>query len=150
MSFLFRILVAILWVCGAFGAVFADDDVRKLSTEPRRSSAVGPPYAPARLDFEFGEIRAWLLADGNWNIEGIVRHRGALCADYQLGIQFGIGSPGCANVEWIGRPQYVTYHKQCNNAVVRHIGGDLDLSAAQNFERINCGQRLIRCSGKCR
>ena len=130
--------------------VLANEDVRKLSTEPRRSAAAGLPATPARLDFDYGDIHAWLLADGNWHIEGTVRHRGALCAQYQLGIQFGIGSPGCANVEWFGQGRYVTYHVQCNNALVRHSGGDLNPLAAQNFERITCGQRLIRCEGNCK
>ncbi|MGH8678346.1 MAG: hypothetical protein ACREUQ_08365 [Burkholderiales bacterium] len=137
-------------VAGTITGAAADDDVRKLSTEPRSSAVTGPANAPARLDFDYGDIRAWLLADGNWHIEGIVRHRGALCDEYQLGIQFGAGSPGCANVEWFGRPSYVTSQVQCNNALLRHSGGDLDPLAAQNFDRISCAQRLIRCLGNCK
>jgi hypothetical protein len=128
----------------------ADEDIRKLSTEPRRSAAVGGPNALPRMDFIFGDIRAWLLADGNWHIEGSVKHRGALCGQYRLGMQFGVGSPGCANVEWITEASYGTYEVQCNNALMEHAGGGNDPVAAQNFDRITCGQRLLQCSGNCK
>jgi hypothetical protein len=125
------------------------DEVRKLATEPRRSNDLGGERSPGRLDFFYGDIRAWLLEDGNWHIEGNVQHRGAFCAQYELGIQFGIGSPGCANVEWLGSPAYVTKRRHCNSALLHHAGGDIDNQAAQAFDRINCAQRLIRCSGNC-
>lgn len=127
----------------------AGEDVRKLSAEPRRSQAIGGAQALGRLDFQFGDIQAWLLSDGNWHIEGMVQHRSALCADYRLGIRFGVGSPGCANVQWITEESYGTFEVQCNNALVRHVGGGNDPVAAQNFDRINCGQRLLHCSGHC-
>jgi hypothetical protein len=130
------VILSVLPVAG--GGIAQADEVRKLSTEPRRSAGVGGPQAPARMDFDFGGTRAWLLADGNWHIEGAVQHRGVLCAEYRLGIQYGIGSPGCANVEWLGSATYATYQRQCNNALVRHIGGDLDPLAAREFERITC------------
>jgi hypothetical protein len=126
------------------------DEVRKLATEPRRTQEIGPPGAPARLDFFFGDIRAWLLQNGDWHIEGNVKHHGILCAKYELGIQFGIGNPGCANVEWIGMPAYVTEHTQCNGALLHHSGTDIDPVAAEDFEKITCAQRLIRCTGNCK
>ena len=132
------------------GLAQAQDDVRRLSAEPRRSQAVGGAHALARMDFRFGDIDAWLLEDGSWHIEGMVQHRGALCAEYRLGVQFGRGSPGCANVEWLTPEQYGTYEVQCNSALVRHVGGGSDPAAAQNFGSITCGQRLIRCSGNCK
>ena len=125
------------------------NDVRKLATEARRGGNIGGAQSLARLDFRFGDIRAWLLQDGNWHIEGKIQHRGALCGTYSLGIQFGIGSPGCANVEWIGRPAYVTQRRQCNSALINHAGGDQNVDAASEFDRINCAQRLINCTGKC-
>lgn len=128
----------------------AQEDVRKLATEPRRTAAVDGEQSLARLDFRFGDIRAWLLQDGNWRIEGKIQHRGFFCAQYELGIQFGIGNPGCSNVEWMGSPAYVTNRTHCNNAVRPHSGGDRDYAAAEAFDRINCAQRLIRCSGSCR
>ena len=147
-----RILTTVLFVvsCTLCAIPAGADDVRKLATEPRRTSEIGGEQSLARLDFFFGEIRAWLLQDGNWHIEGTVQHRGALCAEYELGIQFGIGSPGCSNVEWLGTPIYVTQRRQCNNALLSHSGGDLDYAAADVFNDINCAQRLIRCSGICK
>jgi hypothetical protein len=133
-----------------YGGIARADEVRKLSTEPRRSAGIGGPQAPARMDFDFGGTRAWLLADGNWHIEGMVQHRGVLCGEYRLGMQFGVGNPGCANVEWLGAAAYATYQRQCNNALVRHTGGDVDPIAAREFERISCAQRLIDCSGNCK
>lgn len=139
--------VAALLLC--VGLAQAREDVRKLAAEPRRSQAVGGAQALARMDFRFGDLDAWLLEDGSWHIEGMVQHRGARCADYRLGVQFGRGSPGCANVEWLTQEQYGTYVVQCNNALVRHVGGGIDPAAANNFKGITCGQRLIRCSGNC-
>ncbi|MEX0958707.1 MAG: hypothetical protein WDZ63_05415 [Burkholderiales bacterium] len=146
-----RIFLPLLFIA-AFSAsaqIASAQDVRKLSTEPRRSAPIGAQDL-ARMDFHFGEIRAWLLSDGNWHIEGMVQHRGGLCAEYRLGIQFGVGNPGCANVEWLGEPVYATYQRHCNHALLRHAGGDFDAVAKENFDRITCGQRLIQCDGNCR
>jgi hypothetical protein len=144
---LITLFFAIAWVTLANPA--GADGVRKLATEPRRGSDIGGAQSLARLDFYYGDIRAWLLQDGNWHIEGSVQHRGALCGTYQLGIQFGIGNPGCANVEWIGMPIYVTKRRQCNSALIMHVGGDQNHSAADAFDQISCAQRLINCSGRC-
>jgi len=76
-------------VCATQASPVDADGVRKLATEPRRGSNIGGAHSLARLDFYYGDIRAWLLQDGNWHIEGSIRHRGALCGTYQLGIQFG-------------------------------------------------------------
>jgi len=147
-----RILTTVFFIVSCIFSVSAisAEDVRKLATEPRRSNDIGGAQSLVRLDFNYGDIRAWLLEDGNWHIEGSVTHRGAFCGQYELGIQFGIGSPGCANVEWLGRPVYVTQRRHCNNAQLNHSGGDLDYRAAEAFNRINCAQRLIRCSGNCK
>jgi hypothetical protein len=142
------LLTLLLLALGREG--WAEEEVRKLSTEGRRSPGVATPNAPARMDFLFGDVRGWLLSDGNWHIEGIVQHRGALCAEYRLGMQFGIGSPGCANVEWITDEDYATYGRQCNNAPVQHSGGSNSPVAAQRFERITCAQRLLECNGNCK
>lgn len=147
-----RIITTVFFfiACAIAASAAAADEVRKLATEPRRTNDVGGELSPARLDFYFGDIRAWLLEDGNWQIEGNVQHRGALCGRYELGIQFGIGRPGCSNVEWMGFPAYVTIRTHCNNALLRHSGGDINYAAAAAFDRINCAQRLIRCSGTCK
>ncbi len=126
----------------------AADEVRRLSAEPRVSAGIGE--VRPRMDFDFGDIQAWLLADGSWHIEGTVRHRGALCGEYRLGIRFGAGAPGCANVNWIGEDEYGTWQRQCNNAIVRHVGGGDSAAGAREFAGITCAQRLIHCSGNCR
>lgn len=136
--------------CAGLCAPAVADDVRKLATEARRGSNIGGPQSLARLDFFFGDIRAWLLQDGNWHVEGGIQHYGALCGTYELGMQFGIGSPGCANVEWISTPIYVTQRRHCNSARLNHTGGDQSRAAAESFDHINCAQRLVRCSGKCK
>jgi hypothetical protein len=141
--------VFFLLLCCLSATLASANEVRKLATEPRRTTDIGGPGS-ARLDFFFGDIRAWLREDGNWHIEGSIQHRGALCGTYELGIQFGIGSPGCANVEWMGTPVYVTSRRQCNSALLNHIGGDVDPAAAGAFNQINCAQRLIRCTGNCK
>jgi hypothetical protein len=147
-----RILTTVFFAITCFASISAmsAEEVRKLATEPRRSNDIGGAQSIARLDFRYGDINAWLLEDGNWHIEGSVTHRGAFCAQYQLGIQFGIGSPGCANVKWLGRPAFVTQRRHCNNAQLNHSGGDINYTAAELFEEINCAQRLIRCSGNCK
>jgi len=145
---LISLFFAIVW--GGLANPVDADGVRKLATEPRRGSNIGGAQSLARLDFYYGDIRAWLLQDGNWHIEGSIQHRGAFCGTYQLGIQFGIGNPGCANVEWIGGPIYVTKRRQCNSALMTHIGGDQDQFAADAFDQISCAQRLINCSGNCK
>ncbi len=147
-----RVLISMFFavVCVGLASPVDADGVRKLAAEPRRGSNIGGTQSLARLDFFYGDVRAWLLQDGNWHIEGSIQHRGARCGTYELGIQFGIGNPGCANVEWIGGPIYVTKRRQCNSALMIHVGGDQDQGAADAFDQINCAQRLINCSGKCK
>ena len=147
-----RLLITLFFAtaCSVLAAPADADGVRKLATEPRRSSNIGGAQSLARLDFYYGDIRAWLLQDGNWHIEGGVQHRGAFCGTYQLGIQFGIGNPGCANVEWISTPIYVTQRRQCNSALIIHVGGDQSQIAADAFDQISCAQRLIYCTGNCK
>ena len=147
-----RILISMFFavICIGLATPVYAQDVRKLATEARRGSNIGGAQSLARLDFFFGDIQAWLLQDGNWHIEGNIQHHGVRCGTYELGIQFGIGAPGCANVEWIGRPAYVTHRRQCNSALMTHAGGDQNPTAAYEFDQINCAQRLINCSGKCK
>lgn len=126
------------------------DDVSGQTAIARPSSMFTEDGKPERLEFNFGEIKAWLRASGNWHIEGPVPHQGLLCATRQLGIRFGIGSPACTNVRWISDIEYGTSHKQCNNATAWHEGdGDLPALAAE-FSRISCAERVVQCSGNCK
>ena len=142
-----RFCLGIIFTIGA-GSAFSAEEIRTLSSEARLSSNLGATQA-ARMDFQFGTTKAWLRDDGQWKIEGDVTHRAGFCGTYQLGIQFGTGSPGCANVRWITAPVYVTKRLQCNGAGAFHSGGNYSFAAKQSFEDINCAQRVIKCKGKC-
>jgi hypothetical protein len=125
-------------------------------------SGVSAPARPAysldanphinRLDFDFraSESTAWLNADGDFYLQGWVKHRSLVCATYQMGVRFGIGSPGCLNVEWISDPVYVTSQFQCNGARAEHSGGDTLPDIGAQIARISCAERVIRCSGSCK
>ena len=105
-----------------------------------------------RLDFDFrtGESTAWLNSNGDFNLHGWVLHRGLLCATYRMGVRFGIGAPGCLNVEWMSDPVYVTSQYQCNGARMEHHGGEAAPQIGAQIAKISCAERVIRCSGSCK
>ena len=105
-----------------------------------------------RLDFDFraGESTAWLNSNGDFHLHGWILHRGLLCATYKMGMRFGIGAPGCLNVEWMSDPVYVTSQYHCNGARVEHDGGDTALETGALIAKITCAERVIRCSGSCK
>lgn len=105
-----------------------------------------------RLDFVFGpgEATAWINAGGDFSIRGGVQHRSLMCATYRMGMRFGIGAPGCQNVEWISDPIFVTSQYQCNGARVEHAGGDAAPEMGEQIAKITCAERVIHCSGTCK
>ena len=103
-----------------------------------------------RKDFRFGGFTAWLKREGEWHIEGPVRHRGLLCGDYEVGMRFGIGKPDCTDVQWVSQVGYVTSRSQCNDAELLHSGTEIDAALADQFDAITCAERVIRCSGNCK
>jgi len=107
---------------------------------------------PARLDFDFdmGDSHAWINEHGDFQVSGWIKHTGLLCATYRLGVRFGVGSPGCLNVEWITEPLFVTSDIQCNDARIEHTGGDTDDMLGKRLATITCGERVVRCTGNCR
>jgi hypothetical protein len=105
---------------------------------------------PVRLDFDFGNFKAWVRRDGSWNATGEVQHRGLLCATYTLALRVGHGSPGCSDVKWFGEPRTVASVQLCNNAPGTLTGGDNHFRDAAHFDQITCAERLIRCSGNCK
>lgn len=109
-----------------------------------------PSDKAARLEFDFREIEAWLRSDGSWNIDGWVEHSGLRCATYEIGIRFGTGTSGCSEVKWLTQPKYVTSKKHCNNARLRHTGGDDTVVLKSDYEKITCAERLIKCTGTCK
>jgi len=104
---------------------------------------------PSQINFNFGEGQASLNPKGEWNVEARVHHNGLLCADYSVGVRFGIGRPGCSNVAWLTDVTYVTNLRQCNNATVDHSGGDVQSQLSGSFAQITCAERVTRCIGLC-
>lgn len=105
---------------------------------------------PTRLEFDFGDFKAWARKKGGWQIEGWINHSGLVCGTYYVMVRFGAGNPGCTNVKWFSDPRQVTQREQCNSASLAHQGGDLDFPWADRFDRITCAERIVRCSGNCR
>lgn len=103
-----------------------------------------------RKDFRFGSFTAWLKRDGEWHIEGPVKHNGLLCGTYEVGMRFGVGKPDCTDVNWISEVTYVTSHYQCNAAEMAHAGTEIDSGLGGHFEDVTCAERVIRCSGNCK
>jgi hypothetical protein len=128
----------------------AQNDVQGQTAIARPSSMITASGKPDRIDFDFGEIKAWLREKGSWHIEGPVPHQGLLCATRELGVRFGIGKPGCTNVQWISEVDYGTLQKQCNNATAMHNGGGSQQALEPDFTRITCAERVIKCGGNCK
>ncbi len=128
----------------------ADDLTRHASAPTRTALADQAVGKRERLEFGTDEFKGWLRNDGEWFVEGDVRHLGLLCADYEMGLRFGAGSPGCANVEWLSEVRYATRRKQCNGATVKHSGSDTEPALSAQFAKITCAERVIRCTGNCK
>jgi hypothetical protein len=103
-----------------------------------------------RKDFRFGGFNGWLKREGEWHIEGPVRHRGLLCGNYEVGMRFGVGQPDCTDVRWVSEVRYVTAQSQCNEAEMQHTGNEVDPTLAEHFDAITCAERVVRCSGNCK
>jgi hypothetical protein len=145
---------ATLALAGALHA--ADQDLqpgeRGVTAPGQPSYSVTSPPAINRLDFDFRieETRAWLNETGDFQITGWLKHAGLLCATYRTGLRFGIGAPGCLNVNWITDPHFVTSEFQCNGARVQHAGGDTVPAVGEQVGKITCAERVITCSGNCK
>lgn len=138
------------------GYTLAQDDedpaIRRANAPAVPAIAVTASGKTDRLEFDFGRNRGkgWVARKGELYVETWVQHNGFLCATYEVGIRFGHGDPGCANVQWLAPARYVTSRVQCNNAIVQHIGVDTEFQLGADFDQITCAQRMIRCaSGNC-
>lgn len=120
------------------------------AAQARHPALLLPGGEAERLEFDFGDFRGWLSRKGEWYFDGEVRHRGLLCGTYEVGFRFGVGNPGCTDVQWLSEPYFVTRHLQCNNATVAHAGGDFDPGLARVFGQVSCAERVVRCSGTCK
>lgn len=125
---------------------------RGVTAPAQPTYSLSSPPAINRLDFDFriDEARAWLNDAGDFQVSGWVKHTGLLCATYRTGLRFGVGAPGCLNVNWITDPHFVTSEFQCNGARVQHLGGDTAPDLGSQLGRITCAERVITCSGNCK
>lgn len=137
----------------AFAALAQDDDP---AYRHNQAPAVKVPglgvESNERLEFTFGRgnSTAWLAPQGELHLDTWVLHRGFRCATYEVGIRFGHGTSGCADVEWLAPTHWLTSRRQCNNALVNHVGSDIDTHMATLYPRVTCAVRLVRCvSGNC-
>ena len=146
--------VAVLVLSVSLQALAQDEDpaIRRANAAAVPAVAVTADGKTDRLEFDFGRNRgkAWVARKGELHVQTWVQHSGLLCATYEVGVRFGHGDPGCADVEWLGPAKYVTSRVQCNNALVEHIGADTARDLSDKFDRITCAQRMIRCvKGSC-
>lgn len=145
-------LLVLAGVPGGQAAMAADD---KSPTDFRMTAAAKPPAmqipgrVPDRIDFDFGDIQALLREDGSWAVEGAIAHSGMLCGQYRIGMRFGTGDRSCKNVEWLSPLRFVTSKQQCNNATMKHAGGMIEDALVENYAKINCAERVVRCTGRC-
>jgi hypothetical protein len=127
-----------------------DEKIKRTNAIAEKPAEWISPNEPARVEFNFGDIKAWLRSDGEWHVEGWVEHKGLLCGTYQVGIRFGSGNPLCRDVVWLTEPLYGTHQKQCNNAKMPHNGGDNNPDLIPDFKRVSCAEQLIKCTGTCK
>jgi hypothetical protein len=123
----------------------------RVQAQARAIGNVSVVLRPSQLSFDFGGgSRTSLSPKGEWSVEARVHHNGLLCADYSVGVRFGIGRPGCSNVAWLTDVTYVTNQRQCNNATVEHSGGEVQSRLEGSFTQITCAERVTRCVGLCK
>lgn len=123
----------------------------RAQAQARAIGNVSVVLRPSQLSFDFGSgSKASLSPKGEWSVEARVPHSGLFCADYSVGVRFGIGRPGCSNVAWLTDVTYVTNQRQCNNATVEHSGGDVQSQLESSFTQISCAERVTRCIGLCK
>lgn len=136
----------------SFTAIASDPDVRGASRTAiaRQVAEWNSDGQPVKLDFDFGDFKAWARRDGSWNAEGTVQHRGLLCGTYTLLLRVGHGNPGCVDVQWFREPVSVASVQRCNNAPGILSGGNLEFRDAARFDEITCAERIISCSGNCK
>jgi len=138
-------------VLGAISPVRAEDQVNSITGVAQSSGLMLEGGKPDRLNFTFGgQLTARLSPSGEWQLEGNIPHTGLLCGTYQAGLRFGVGNPGCTDVQWLTEPTYVTRELQCNNAPAFHSGGDAQSELVERYGEISCAERFILCTGTCK
>ena len=137
-------LVTCLAPPGAY-ADFVDRRIAAAKPDP----FFGPDGRPQKLDFDFASLKGWLRDKGGFHIEGYVAHDGFFCSTYEVGMRFGVGDAQCTQVKWVTEIAYMTRKRQCNTATVGHAASDYDPALAKVFHKINCAERVVRCTGQC-
>lgn len=102
---------------------------------------------PDAKTFRFNAFTGSLRKDGSWDVHGLIRHAGLACANYQVGVRFGLGDASCREVNWITPVRYVTDRKQCNDAEVEHRGGYHEPLLEYEFLNVNCAELSLKCQG---
>lgn len=145
------VLAALLPFTFAVHAQDDDPEYRHNQASASKISGLGVE-GNERLEFNFGRVNssAWLTPKGELHVDTWVLHRGFRCATYEVGIRFGHGTNGCADVDWLAPTHWLTSRRQCNNALVNHVASDIDGHIAPLYGRVTCAVRLVRCvSGNC-
>jgi len=148
-----RWMFAVAMLVSVATPALADDS----GSPPLGRTAVARPAAewgkdgkPVKLEFDFGDFRAWARRDGSWSAEGHVQHHGLMCGTYTLMLRVGEGKPGCANVKWFREPRAVASTTLCNGARGILNGGNTEFQDAARFDQITCAERSISCNGNCK
>jgi len=148
-----RLTILGVWLLASAAPAMADDLVAVTAGR----TAVARPAAewdkdgkPVKLEFDFGDFKAWARRDGSWSAEGMVQHHGLLCGIYTVSLRLGRGQPGCVDVQWFGEPRAVADVKLCNDAAGMLSGGNNEFRDVARFDEITCAERAISCSGNCK
>ena len=149
-SALLTTVCALPAVAGASDKLSRAESISQMTAVAKKPALLMPNDKLATLTFDFREIEAWLRTDGSWHLKGSVEHSGLRCATYSVGMRFGVGAPGCSDVKWLTQAKFVTSITQCNNAPMLHEGGDDDVVLKQNYAKISCAERIIKCEGNCK
>jgi hypothetical protein len=128
----------------------ADDKPLGRTAVARPTAEWGKDGKPVKIEFDFGDFKAWARRDGSWSAEGPIKHRGLLCGTYTLHLRVGQGNPGCSDVQWFREPRAVASVKLCNDATGLINGGNTEFQDAKQFDKITCAERTLSCSGNCK
>jgi hypothetical protein len=148
-TFQHTILAAVLVaICDGASA----KDLISRTKSPAQNARIQYDSKSVAKSFNFFGSTASLDKNGDWSIEGTVTHNGMLCADYEIGLRFGASSAegDCTDVEWLTMDEYALTQTLCNNATAPYRGVLHDDYLAENFEKISCVERVIRCTGNCK
>ena len=133
------------------GPALADEArvISRSTATVRASADFSTDYRAARAGFKAFDFEGYLLGDGTWHLESRVSHGRLVCATYEVGLRFGVGNPGCTDVQWLSDVRYVTRERQCNQAEVVHAGDQTEPRLGVALPNITCAERVVRCAGAC-